>query len=304
MKTNFKISFIKKLGIYLIILSAAGLIFSCTGDKKQEKDSGEEFDQAASDLSDRVKKVIYEIPPPSEMPALIQSTGANYNPDLINNLDKAKKYTASNKVAALNLGIYTSDIGYLVTYERVQEALNYMEVCLELGESIGIQNAIDPTVVRNFESNLDNKDSLASIINHVISESDAFLTENDRSNIAALIISGTFIEGLYIGTQLVATYPKDMLPDDSRNLVLSPLIKLILEQEEPLSDMISLLKNIQDKDDWIDGLINSMEELKRNYEALEVEELLSDNRTDLVLTDKTLERITLQISKIRKTVTY
>lgn len=304
MKTNFKISFIKKLGIYFIILSVAGLIFCCTGDKKQEKDSSEEFDQAASDLSDRVKKVIYEIPPPSELPVLIQSTGANYNPDLINNLDKAKKYTASNKVAALNLGIFATDIGYLVIYERVQEALNYMEVCLELGESIGIQNAIDPTVVRNFESNLDNKDSLASIINHVISESDEFLTENDRSNIAALVITGTFIEGLYIGSQLVATYPKDMLPDDSRNLVLSPLIKLILEQEEPLSDMISLLNNIQDKDDWIDGLINSMEELKRNYEALEVEELLSDNRTDLVLTDKTLERITLQISKIRKTVTY
>lgn len=304
MKTNFKISFIKKLGIYFIVLSTAGLIFSCTGDKKQEKDAGEEFDQAASDLSDRVKKVIYEIPPPSELPILIQSTGANYNPDLINNLDKAKKYTASNKVAALNLGIYATDIGYLVTYERVQEALNYMEVCLELGESIGIQNAIDPTVVRNFESNLDNKDSLASIINHVISESDEFLTENDRSNIAALVITGTFIEGLYIGTQLVATYPNDMLPDDSRNLVLSPLVKLILKQEEPLSDMISLLNNIQDKDDWIDGLINSMEELKRNYEALEVEDLLSDNRTDLVLTDKTLERITLQISKIRKTVTY
>ncbi len=207
-------------------------------------------------------------------------------------------------MAALNLGVYTTDIGYLVTYEKVQEALNYMEVCLELGESIGIQNAIDPSVVKNFESNLDNRDSLASIINQVISESDEFLNENDRSNIAALVISGTFIEGLYIGTQLVNNYPKDMLPDDSRNLVLSPLIKLILEQEEPLSDMISLLKNIQDKDDWIDGLINSMEELKKNYEALEIEGLLSENRTDLVLTDNTLERITLQIRKIRNTVTY
>lgn len=304
MKTKLIISFIKKLEIYFVVLSVVGYIVSCAGDKKQEKDASEEFDQAASELSDRVKKVIYEIPPPSEMPALIQSTGANYNPDLINELDKAKKYTASNKVAALNLGIYTTDIGYLVIYERAQEALNYMEVCLELGESIGIQNAIDPSVVKNFESNLDNKDSLASIINQVISESDQFLNENERSNIAALVISGTFIEGLHIATQLVDTYPKDMLSDDARNLILSPLIKLILEQEEPLSDMIALLSNIQDKDDWIEGLINSMEELKKNYEALEIEDLLSENRTDLVLNDKTLERITLQISKIRNTVTY
>ncbi|MBR9998426.1 MAG: hypothetical protein KFF73_05610 [Cyclobacteriaceae bacterium] len=304
MKTTIYPPFIKKIGICLFLLSIAGLIFSCAGDKRQEKDAAEEFDQAASELSGQVKKVIYQIPPPSEIPALIQSTGANYNPDLVNSLDKAKKYTASNKVAALNLGVYTTDIGYLVTYEKVQEALNYMEVSLELGESIGIQNAIDPTVVRQFESNLDNKDTLASIINRVIRESDEFLNENERSNIAALIITGTFIEGLYISTQLVDTYPGDMLPEDSRNLVLTPLIRMILNQEEPLNDMIGLLNNIEDKDDWISGLINSMEELKKNYEALDIQDPLSENRTNVVLSDKTLERITLQIRKIRNTVTY
>ncbi len=82
MKTNLKLSLINKLGIYFVILSVAGFIFSCGGDKKQEKDASEEFDQAASELSNRVKKVIYEIPPPSEMPVLIQSTGASYNPDM------------------------------------------------------------------------------------------------------------------------------------------------------------------------------------------------------------------------------
>jgi hypothetical protein len=304
MKTNLHHTIIKRSSVWFILMALAGLIFSCSGDRNQEKDAGEEFDRAASELSDRVKKVIYQIPPPSEIPVLIQSTGANYNPDLVNDLDKAKKYTSNNKVAALNLGVYTTDIGYLVTYEKAQEALNYMEVGLELGESIGIQNAIDQSVVEEFESSLDNRDTLASIINRVIRESDEFLNENERSNIAALIISGTFIEGLYIATQLVDTYPKDLLPEDSRNLVLTPLIKMILSQEEALGDMIGLLSNIEDKDDWISGLINSMEELKRNYEALDVQGPLAENRTDVVLTDKTLERITIQIRKIRNTVTY
>jgi len=296
--------FIKKIGIYLIILSVAGLMVSCASDKKREGDASEEYDQAESELSNRVKKVIYQIPPPSEMPTLIQSTGASFNPDLINALDKAGKYTASNKVAALNLGVYTTDIGYLIIYEKVQEALNYMEVCLELGESIGIQNAIDPSVVQEFESNLNDKDKLADILNRVIDDSDEFLTENDRTNIAALVISGTFIEGLYIATQLVETYPKDLLSDDARNLILTPLIKLILQQENSLADMIDLLKNIEGKDDWIEGLINSMVELKLNYEALDIQDQLDNNQSDLVLSDKTLERITLQIRKIRNTVTY
>jgi len=304
MKKIKELSIINKVKFYFLALTIISLSVSCGTEKKQDETASKEFDEAASELTEKVKKVIYQIPPPSELPSIIQSTGANYNPDLINTLDKAEKYTANNKVAALNLGIYTTDIGYLVIYEKVQDALNYMEICLELGESIGIQHAIDNKVVQKFESNLENKDTLASIINKVIEDSDEFLSENERSNIAALIISGTFIEGLYIATQLVDTYPKDLLSNDARNLVLSPLIDLILDQEEPLADMIDLLSSIDNKGDWIEGLINSMEELKGNYEALEIEDQISDNRADLVLTDKTLEKITIQIKKIRATVTY
>ena len=262
------------------------LIYSCSSDKKQES-SSKEFDEAAS-----------------EIPFIIEATGADFIPDLVNDLVKSEKYISSNKVAAMNLGVFASDIGYLVTYEKVQEALNYMDACMEIGESLGLQSTIDISIIEKFEANLSNKDTLAAIINKAINDSDHYLKENERNNIAALVIAGTFIEGLYIATQIVDSYPKDILSDDERNLLLTPLIRIILEQEEPLANMISLLKSIDNKGDWIDGLINSLEELKSNYEELDIEELLDDNRANLVLSDRTLERITIQIKKIRTTVTY
>ena len=145
---------------------------------------------------------------------------------------------------------------------------------------------------------------MASIINEVISNSDDYLKENERNNMAALIISGTFIEGLYISTQIINSYPQDLLPDDSRNLILTPLIKIIIEQEKPLADMIGLLNSIEDKGDWIEGLINSLEELKNNYESLDIQEKISNNRADLILSDQVLYKISKQIEKIRATVTY
>ncbi len=295
---------VKKFNYYALSAVFAIMILSCDTRKSQESDTSEEFDEAATELQGKMENIIYEIPPPSEIPFIIQATGAEYNPDMVNGLEKSEKYTATNKIAALNLGVYSTDIGYLVTYEKVQDALNYMEACLDLGEFLGVQNAIDQTLVRQFENNLNNKDSLASIINNVIDNSDEFLRENERQNIATLVLAGTFIEGLYIATQLVDTYPEDILPDDARNLILTPLIKLIVDQEKSLGDMIELLKSIDDKGDWIEGLINSLEELKSNYEMLDVQDQISENRADLVLTDKTLERITLQIEKVRTTVTY
>ncbi len=279
------------------------LAYSCDTDKKQES-SSDEFDEAASEIKEKVEAIIYEIPSPSEIPFIIQATGAEYIPQLVNDLGKYEKYTSSTKVAAMNLGVYASDIGYLVTYEKVQEALNYMDGCLDIGESLGLQSTIDVSVIEKFEANLGKRDTLAAIINDAINDSDSYLKENERNNIAALVIAGTFIEGLYIATQIVDSYPKDMLTDDKRNLILTPLIRIVLEQEAALANMISLLKSIDNKGDWIEGLINSMEELKSNYEELDIDELLDENKGNVVLSDKVLERITIQVQKIRSTVTY
>jgi hypothetical protein len=298
-----KSAIIKNSGTTVLLMAIMLLINSCSSDKKQESSSNE-FDEAASELKEKVESIIYEIPSPSEIPFIIEATGADFIPDLVNDLQKSEKYISSNKVAAMNLGVFASDIGYLVTYEKVQEALNYMDACMEIGESLGLQSTIDVSIIEKFEANLSNKDTLAAIINGAINDSDHYLKENERNNIAALVISGTFIEGLYIATQIVDSYPKDILSDDERNLILTPMIRIVLEQEKPLANMISLLNSIDNKGDWINGLINSLEELKSNYEELEVEELLDDNKTNLVLSDKILQRITIQIKKIRTTVTY
>ncbi|MFC2123239.1 hypothetical protein ACFLU5_00390 [Bacteroidota bacterium] len=288
----------------LLTLLITGGLISCGGGKKEETTESSEFDEAATEVQQKVEKVIYEIPSPSDIPFIIESTGAEYNDDLVNDISKVDKYLTSNKIAALNLGIYATDIGYFVTYDQVQEALNYMDGCQRIAEQLGIQNVADATVIQRFEDNLQSRDSLGGIINQIIANSDTYLRESERNNIAALVLAGTFIEGLYISTQLVATYPKDLLPDDSRILILTPVIHLILDQEEALGDMIDLLKNINIKGDWIEGLINSLVELQGNYQELDIKEQLSQNRPDLVLTDVTLERITKQIDRIRTTMTY
>ena len=300
MKSNMFSNAVMKVLVFLI----TGSLLSCGGGKQEDKTERSEFDEAASEVRKKVEKVIYEIPPPSEIPFIIQSTGADFNADLVNDIGKVDKYISTSKIAALNLGVYATDIGYLVTYDQVQEALNYMDGCQRIAEELGVQNVVDAAVKERFEDNLGSADSLGGIINEIIRNSDSYLKASDRDNIAALVMAGTFIEGLYVATQLVATYPKDILPEDSRNLILTPLIKLILDQEKPLDDMIDLLNSIDIKGDWIEGLINSLVELQANYNELEILDEIGRNRADLVLSDKTLERITIQIEKIRRTVTY
>lgn len=288
---------------YLLIMLVV-VVGACTSEKKKEGSASSEFDEASKDLKEKVEKVIYSIPSPSEIPYIIESTGADFNPNIVNKLEKYESYSVSQHKAAFNLGVYATDIGYLSSYGKTQEALNYMDVCMKLSESIGIQDAIDLEILSRFEKNLGNPDSLAQILDESIAKSDEYLQQNERNNVAALIIGGTFVEGLYIATQIISTYPKDILADDQRMVVLTPIIRLVVKQNESLKDMISLLKGIDNKDEWIEATINSLEELQESYESFEPEEKISSGKGNELLSDKTLQLLTKQIASIRENVIY
>jgi hypothetical protein len=280
------------------------ILIACGSDKKKGSETAKEFDDAQKQLKEKIDRTILDIPPPAEIPYIIQGTGADYNPNIINDYKKYESYTISVKKAAFNLGIYSTDIGYLSSYGKTQEALNYMDVCLELTKTVGAQDAIDFEVLGRFEKNLSNPDSLANIIDQVIANSDSYLQANDRNNIAALMIGGTFIEALYIATQIIDTYPRDLLPDDMRLQILAPLVQMLVKQKDSLKDVIELLESVDNKEEWEIATINSLTELYENYTKFDPMGKIRDGKGNEVLNDEVLSRLTIQVDSIRSNVVY
>ncbi len=288
----------------LMLAMLIGFFFACESGKKKAGQSSEEFSDAAADLKEKIEEYQHKIPPPSEIPYMIQNTGADFNPKIVNPSSKYESYMVDSKRAAFNLGIYATDIGYLSSYGKTQEALNYMDVSLKLTEAIGAQDAVDFIVLERFEKNLGNTDSLANIINEVIDNSDAYLQQNERNNVAAFVIGGTFIEGLYVATQIIDTYPKDLLPDDQRLTILSPIVLELAKQKEPLSDLIGLINNVEEKDDWIVATVNSLTELYQSYEEFDPLGKIQEGKANEVLNDEVLATLTKQVKTIRSSVVY
>ena len=293
-----------QLSSKILLAIVISILIACGSDKKKGSDASKEFDDAQDQIKEKFDKALMDIPPPAEIPYIIQSTGADFNPNIINDYKKYESYTISVKKAAFNLGIYSTDIGYLSSYGKTQQALNYMDVCLELTKTVGAQDAIDLAVLGRFEKNLSNPDSLAKIIDQVISNSDNYLQANDRNNIAALMIGGTFIEALYISTQIIDTYPKDLLPDDMRLQILSPLVQMLAKQKESLKDVIDLLESVKDKEDWELATINSLNELYINYTKFDPMGKIREGKGNEVLNDEVLSRLTIQVDSIRSNVVH
>lgn len=284
--------------VQLLIALSVGILVSCGGGKTTTEDEAAEFDAAKESLKENIEGVIINIPSPAELPYLLQATGADFNMALINPKESADKYMSTFDKAAMNLGVYAADIGYLSSYEQTQEALDYLQVAKQLADHLGVVDAVDQVVLDRFESNIDEKDSLYSIINESIENVDKYLKTEARNRVAALVTTGSFIEGLYVSTELVRTYPKDLLPDDARNLILTPVIKIILDQESSVGELIKLIDSIPE-DDLTTKIRADLVSLQEDYAALNMEDQIKNNRADLMLTDETLTEITATVNRMR-----
>lgn len=290
-----------RLSIYLFSFLAVLGLASCGGSKEDQSQNSKEFEEAEGSLKDQIKDLVYNIPSPSEIPYLLQATGAEFNQSLLNDRKKADTYGSRSDKAALNLGVYTTDIGYLSSYDKTQEAIDYLNASKKLADNLGVIGTFDTEVLKSFESNIANKDSLASILDKAVKSTDKYLKDDSKNRLAALLLTGSFIEGLYISTGVIKSYPKDILPDDARNLILTPLITVILNQEKSVDEMAKMLASI-DQAEPIATLNTDIQALQASYRALNIEEQIKNNRSDLVLTDKHLAEITLIVEKMRNSI--
>jgi hypothetical protein len=285
----------------VLTLTTTLLLWSCGGSSSSDS-SSDEFASAEESLKDQIQDVVYNIPSPSEIPYLLEATGAEFNQTLINDRKKADSYASRSDKAALNLGVYAADIGYLSSYDKTQEAIEYLNACKSLADGLGVVGTFDVEVLKQFEENIANKDSLAALLNRTVQKTDSYLKDDSRNKLAALMITGSFTEGLYISTGLIKSYPKNLLADDQRNQVLTPLMRVVLQQEQSVDELLKMLSTVEDKES-VAGIVADLTALQASYRALNIEEQIRNNKGNLVLSDKNLIDITNVVEKLRKSIT-
>ncbi len=282
-------------------LTAIGLA-SCGSSSSDKDKNSSEFKEAEESLSEQIEGVIYNIPSPSEIPYLLQATGAEFNESLLNPRTKVDQYSSRTDKAALNLGVYAADIGYLSSYDKTQEAIDYLGSAKTLADGLGVIGAFDVEVLKQFEANISNKDSLTRLLDRTIKKTEAFLKDDNRNKLSSMVITGSFVEGLYISTGLIKSYPKDLLPDDAKNLVLTPLIRVVLEQKKSVTELSKMLSSLEQTEP-IAAIATDLKALEAQYAALNIEEQIKNNKANLVLTDKNLVEITNIVERMRKSIT-
>ncbi|MFT3741033.1 MAG: hypothetical protein QM786_19965 [Breznakibacter sp.] len=253
----------KKITLALLILASFQGFYSCT---TCQSNKGKTDDLALPDslsgdaplqLSEElIGDVVQNISSPVEMAALIKSTGVEFSQKVLNKTESLSKYNTGFK-RALNLGIYSADLGYINMFDKNNIVISYLLAVKDMADGIKVGQFFDFDALKRLATNSNNLDSLMEISVSSMNKMDSYLRSQNRSNVSSLIVAGAWIEGLYIASSVA---------EQTNN---PELINRIAEQKD-IVDILMIILNNYNKDENFAKLATEMEKLQKAYANVKI----------------------------------
>ncbi len=217
----------------LVLLFSAALLVSCGGASNQDKQANQQVSDTIKNeikVSAETNNLLYQFPTPFEVTKMLEKAKAGFIFDMTNSIDNAGKYV-TEKSKALNLGIYSADLCYSATYNRIDETNKLLGVTSKLADQLGIAGVYDKNFMDKAKKYGNNKDTLVAMITKVFTTTNDFLSKNNRNQVSVMIATGGFVEALYLATAL------NVVAKDNKQIS-----TIILNQKENLDKLLVVLE--------------------------------------------------------------
>lgn len=229
---------------------------------------------------------------PAAVVELIRMTGANFQENLVSTADKDTIYLFDSLLSAMNLGIYTVDIAYLVTFEKEKQVMIYLDKARKLAENIGAGHLYDHGMFRRYQVAGAQEDSLILILKHAAEQLEQDLSQMELKRIYTMFATGEFIEKLHLTSQLLIHADKK---NNERTL---SLMLLLFHQENSLQQLLSLLEQVRRKEEG-ERFLAMLSDLQLLFMELNKSGELADINTGNISKNQTFKDLVLQVERIR-----
>lgn len=281
------------------------LLLSACGGSEQPAESGDSATQEVSidDANNaigqgllKLDREIFSLPSPVQTAILLQKNAVQYNEALVNSVSAEPRYLNRTQ-KALNMGVYGADLAYLSNFNNTQLKNDYFRVVEKIATDMDIRNHIDQSLIDRFALSIENRDSIYSLNAELFNSVDRYLKESGESHIAALILTGGWVESMHITLGSAVSNPEIRNRVGEQASAARSLRKLIVRMED------STLKDLE----------AMLEELDESFQALEVQytyvKPITDaservtylnSKSSVAMTDQQLQNITEQVNAIRE----
>jgi hypothetical protein len=251
--------------VRLLIIQLVAILFFCTCRNSSTKNGEFIFSDSdsisltdAEQLSDEaLDDISRNISSPVEIAEILRRMSVPFSTSyLASSIDAGRISTSFDM--ALKLGILGADLGYLNMYEKTGTAIDVLSSIKKLADGISVGQFFDFETIKRLSLNRSNLDSLFLLSNNSYNQIDKFLREKGRGQLSALMLTGVWIEGQYLASQVLSQHPDTTL----RNR--------IGEQKVILNDLIMLLAPYCNSGQEYRELCKNMQEIKELYRDVKI----------------------------------
>ena len=240
-------------------------VISCTNDTLTYEKLEQKLDSLATDSLSENEMVAYTLPSPLQVASVVKMLDIDYKEYYIEDIKNHKFNYTSRADRAICLGFNIIDMGYVAINEQAQPTLTYIAKVEAILQNLGMQSQKDVELFLRIRDNVEDKDSLISVIREYQNNVGEYLKASQESNLSFIIIAGMYIEGLHIACTVYDEQIRDNTLSHFHEGILN---QLLFQQKVVCSNIIELLENYNDRK--LKPLISQMEELEDSFESLQI----------------------------------
>ena len=255
----------------------------------------------AEKLSDEaVADIVQNIASPVEIAALLQSMEVPFSAEYLAPTQGADRLT-TNFQKAMMLGIYGADLGYLNMYEKTGNSVDVLSTIKRLADGLRVGQYFDFETLKRLSVSKSNLDSLLFMSVNSYNQIDQYLRDNNRGSISALMITGVWIEGQYLATQVALSHPDRVLRDriGEQKIILGDLLMLLRPYRESSAEYTALFE-------MMEGISNAYRDVRITYRLGEPETAEQDGRLVMIQHEESIVEMSdeqlAQIAEVSKDV--
>ena len=254
-------------------------------------------DSSINQQESHVEKIYFNVPSTMKTAYILKKAGATYDASFPLNPNKANDDFTTEQQALL-LGIYGSDLNYTIVSNKNQETIYYLNSINSLGEKLGLGNILNQEMKNRIEKNVNSKDSMQVIITDLFWKIEQSLNEDGRSRIGALIVTGGWIEGLYVATQIAIKMPENI-----------KIKSIICQQKFSSKDVLELVKNSCSSEYISDVVLRPLKQINASLSKIKTRQEfysseLNVDENDMIIDNNVINEITTIIEQIRDDITH
>ncbi len=294
------------LSVLVFVCSLLPVFTSCNKTEKTTRIKTPVFSTYKPSLpadSSASREIYYGLMTPVEVCNIFDRLGLSFNDTILSPYENCNLYMSSYK-AAMNLGVYGVDMGYVKMFGFSRQTMGYFHTIKTLSERLNMPDSYITNAINSLEANMNNADSLTSLMTDTYQNIEEHLQTEGNEGTLGLMMMGGWIEAMYLAINL-AYDPAN--PDPQ-------VVEKIAEQKYSLLSLLSFMKNYYD-DPMVVFYTKKLKYLNRWFDSFEIyyhkgdvkidttRQVITTSGSEMTITVETLNQIRDYISVLRNEIT-